>query len=275
LNYKPKEPPVFEARTLDIATVAALAERVDRAAQERHTIAVLTNDYPAMTVGDAYAVQAALRARMEARGTRVTGLKMGLTSRAKMLQMGLTDCLHGFITDQAAYGDGAEVPVARFIHPRIEAEIAVVTKHALRGPDCTAAMAAAAIDFVLPAVEIIDSRFEAFKFDLPSVVADNTSAAGYVLGGRLRAADDIDLITEGVVLTRNGTVAELGAGAAVLGDPLESIAMLANQRAALGGEIPAGTLILTGGITAAVHVAAGDSIVVQYHSLGSIRIKFV
>ncbi len=266
---------MFEARTLDIATVAALAERVDRAAQERHTIAVLTNDYPAMTVGDAYAVQAALRARMEARDTRVTGLKMGLTSRAKMLQMGLTDSLHGFITDQAAYGDGAEVPVARFIHPRIEAEIAVVTKHALRGPGCTAAMAAAAIDFVLPAVEIIDSRFEAFKFDLPSVVADNTSAAGYVLGGRLRAADDIDLITEGVVLTRNGTVAELGAGAAVLGDPLESIAMLANQRAALGAEIPAGTLILTGGITAAVHVVAGDSIVVQYHSLGSIRIKFV
>jgi len=266
---------VFNARTLDDATVAALAERVDNAARDRHTIPVLTAEHPAMTDGDAYAVQAALRGRMEARGTRVTGLKMGLTSKAKMLQMGLAASLHGFITDDAVYGDGAEVPVARFIHPRIEAEIAVVTKHALRGPNCTVADAAAAIDFVLPAVEIIDSRFEAFKFDLPSVVADNTSAAGYVLGGRLRAASDIDLITEGVVMNRNGAVAETGAGAAVLGDPLESIAMLANQRAALGADIPAGTLILTGGITAAVHVAAGDSIVVQYQSLGSIRIKFI
>lgn len=266
---------MFEARTQDAATVVSLAERVDLAARERRAISVLTGDYPAMTVGDAYAVQAALRARMEARGTRVTGLKMGLTSRAKMLQMGLAESLHGFITDEAAYGDGAEVPVARFIHPRIEAEIAVVTSKPLRGPGCTREDAAAAIDFVLPAVEIIDSRFDAFKFDLPSVVADNTSAAGYVLGGRLRAPDDIDLITEGVVLNRNGVVTEVGAGAAVLGDPLESIAMLANQRAALGFEIPAGTLILTGGITAAVHVAAGDSIVVQYQSLGDIRIKFV
>jgi len=266
---------VFEARTLDAATVARLAERVDRAALERHTIPVLTTEYPAMTEGDAYAVQAALQARMEARGVRVTGLKMGLTSKAKMLQMGLAASLHGFITDHAAYGDGAEVPVARFIHPRIEAEIAVVTKHALRGPDCSLAEAAAAIDFVLPAVEIIDSRFEAFKFDLASVVADNTSAAGYVLGGRLRAASDIDLLTEGVVMNRNGQVAETGAGAAVLGNPLESIAMLVRQRAALGAEVPAGTLILTGGITAAVHVAAGDVVVVQYQQLGSIRIKFI
>ena len=128
---------------------------------------------------------------------------------------------------------------------------------------------------MVPAIEIIDSRFAEFKFDILSVVADNTSAAGYVVGGRTRRLSEIDLLTEGVVLTRNGQVAEVGAGAAVLGNPLEAVAMLANQRAQLGGEIPAGCLVLTGGITAAIHVAAGDAVVVHYQSLGSVRIRFV
>lgn len=266
---------MFEARALDATTVATLAQRVDDAARNRTAIPMLTADHPQMTLGDAYAVQAELRRRMVSRGIRVTGLKMGLTSRAKMLQMGVTESLHGFITDEGAYGDGAEIPVTRYIHPRIEAEIAVVMKTALRGPGCDAARAAAAIDFVLPAIEVIDSRFADFKFDVLSVVADNTSAAGYVAGGRSRRLHEIDLLTEGVVLTRNGQVAETGAGAAVLGNPLEAVAMLANQRAALGDEIPAGCLVMTGGITAAIHVHAGDSVTVHYQSLGSVRMRFV
>ncbi len=266
---------MFNERALDAAAIATLAERVDNAALNRTAIDVLTTDYPAMKLGDAYAVQSALRTRMEGRGIRVTGLKMGLTSRAKMLQMGITESLHGFITHHGAYADGAEIPVARYIHPRIEAEIAVVMKSALKGPNCTLAQAADAIDFVLPAIEVIDSRFANFKFDIPSVIADNTSAAGYVVGSRTRRLKELDLVTEGVVLTRNGLVAEVGAGAAVLGNPLEAIVMLANQRAALGADIPAGCMVMTGGITAAVHVHAGDSVIVQYQSLGDVRMRFV
>jgi 2-oxo-3-hexenedioate decarboxylase len=266
---------MFDSRTLDAATVGLLAERVDEAARQRLAIGMLTADYPQMTLGDAYAVQQALRARMVARGVKVTGLKMGLTSRAKMQQMGVKESLHGFITDEGAYGDGAAIPVARYIHPRIEAEIAVVMKTALRGPGCSIEQASAAIDFVVPAVEIIDSRFADFKFDVASVIADNTSAAGYVVGGRSRRLQDVDLLTEGVVLTRNGQVAELGAGAAVLGDPLEAVAMLANQRAALGADIPAGALVLTGGITAAIHVHPGDAVAVYYQNLGTVRMRFV
>ncbi len=266
---------MFERAGLSDAVIGQLAERVDRAAVERRAIGMLTVDHPDMQLGDAYAVQAALRRRMEERGIKVTGLKMGLTSRAKMQQMGVTQSLHGFITDDGAFPDGAEIPVSRFIHPRIEAEIAVVTKAPLRGPACDRARAAAAIDFVVPAVEIIDSRFDAFKFDLPSVVADNTSAAAYVVGGRMRAPEDIDLVTEGVVLTRNGLVAEVGAGAAVLGHPLDSIAMLANQRAGLGQEIPAGTYVMSGGATEAIPVAAGDAIHVRFQNLGSTSMRFV
>lgn len=266
---------MLNERALDAATVALLAERVDNAARNRTAIGMLSAEYPQMKLGDAYAVQNALRARMEGRGIRVTGLKMGLTSRAKMLQMGVSESLHGFISDDGAYADGAEIPVARYIHPRIEAEIAVVMKTALKGPNCDALKAAAAIDFVLPAIEVIDSRFADFKFDILSVVADNTSAAGYVVGGRTRRLHEIDLLTEGVVLTRNGQIAEVGAGAAVLGNPLDAVAMLANQRAELGTEIPAGCLVMTGGITAAIHVQAGDVVVVHYHSLGSVRMRFV
>jgi len=262
-------------RALTNDAIDILAARVDSAALERHPIEMLTVDYPAMKLGDAYAVQQALRGRMEARGQRVTGLKMGLTSRAKMLQMGVSESLHGFITDANVFGEGADIPAGRFIHPRIEAEIAVVMKHALAGPHCDVAKAAAAVDFVLPAIEIIDSRYADFKFDVLSVVADNTSAAGYVVGGRCRQLRELDLLTEGVVLSRNGKVVEVGAGAAVLGNPLEALAMLANQRAALGAEIPAGELVLTGGITAAVAVAAGDDVFVQYQSLGTVRMRFV
>ena len=261
-------------RALANDAIELLAARVDTAALERRPIEMLTAEYPAMKLGDAYAVQSALRQRMEGRGRRVTGLKMGLTSRAKMLQMGVSESLHGFITDTHVFGEGAEIPVGNFIHPRIEAEIAVVMKDALSGPHCDVAKAAAAVDFVLPAIEIIDSRYADFKFDVLSVVADNTSAAGYVVGARSRRLEEMDLVTEGVVLSRNGKVVEVGAGAAVLGHPLEALAMLANQRAALGAEIPAGALILTGGITAAVAVAAGDDVFVQYQSLGTVRMRF-
>jgi len=265
---------MFGEHRLDTAAIAGLAERVDEAALARRPIPMLTEQYPRMTVGDAYAVQDALQARMVARGVRVTGWKMGLTSRAKMQQVGVTESLHGFITDNNAYADGAVVPVERFIHPRVEAEIAVVMKTSLKGPDCTVAQAAAAIDFALPAVEIIDSRYADFRFDIASVIADDTSAAGYVVGTRMRRLGELDLQTEGVVMTRNGEIAEVGAGAAVLGDPLAAVAMLANQRAARGGEIPAGCLVLTGGITAALSVQAGDVVVVHYQSLGAVRMRF-
>ena len=261
-------------RTLADAEVAALGECLDEAAMACQPVEMFTERHPGMQLGDAYAIQACLRQRMESRGTRVTGLKMGLTSRAKMQQVGVAESIHGFITDRAAYGDGATIPVNRFIHPRIEAEIAVVMARSLGGANCTALEAGEAVDFVLPAIEIIDSRYADFRFDLLSVVSDNTSAAGYVLGGHSRSLGSIDVVTEGVVLTCNGEVKETGAGAAVLGNPLEAVALLARQRAALGEDIPAGSLVLTGGITAALQVKAGDVVTVHYQTLGTIRLRF-
>ncbi|CAG0907415.1 unnamed protein product, partial [Cyprideis torosa] len=166
------------------------------------------------------------------------------------------------------------VDTGELIHPRVEAEIAVVTKTALKGPDCDIAAVMDAIDFVVPAIEIIDSRYENFNFDLKSVIADNTSASRFVIGGRTADVADLDLPTLGVVLEKNGEVCETGAGAAVLGDPAASVAMLANMLARSGREIPAGTLILTGGITAAVPVEAGDHVSARFADIGTVNVSF-
>jgi 2-oxo-3-hexenedioate decarboxylase len=260
--------------TLDEETIEQLAEHLENAELNREEVVKITDHHPGMDWEDAYAIQYAIRARKEARGTCIAGLKMGLTSHAKMKQMGVEQPVYGFLTDYGACPEGGEIDTGRFIHPRVEAELAVVTNRVLRGPGCHLGTALAAIDIVLPAVEVIDSRYKDFRFDLKSVVADNTSAAAFVAGGRSMRPTDLDLPTLGVVMERNGEIVELGAGAAVLGHPAASVAMLANMLAARGEEIPAGTFIMTGGITAAVAVEAGDCINVRYQALGSVGFRF-
>lgn len=260
---------------LDPQTIERLAAHLDAAETERREVHKITDDYPQMDWEDAYAIQDALRALKEARGVRVAGLKMGLTSHAKMRQMGVVDPVYGFITDYGAVADGGEIDTKSLIHPKVEAEIAFVTRRPLKGPGCHIGSVLAATDFILPAVEIIDSRYENFRFDLKSVIADNTSSARYVLGGSHRNAEGIDLKNLGVVMEKNGEVVAMASGAAVLGHPAQSVAMLANMLGARGREIPAGTLILTGGVTEAVAVAAGDNVTVRYQHLGSVSMRFV
>ena len=181
----------------------------------------------------------------------------------------------GFLADSFSVPDGGEVRMSELIHPKIEPEIAFVTKTALRGPGCHIGAVLAATDFVLPAIEVIDSRYRDFKFDLKSVVADNTSASRFVVGGRALCASEVDLRTVGIVLEKNGQPIAFGAGAAVLGHPAEALAMLANHMAEHGEEIPAGTLILSGGITEAVSVAAGDCVTLRVQGMGSVGLRFV
>lgn len=260
---------------LSPAIVAQLAEHLDAAAQQGRAVVKITDAHPGLGFSDAYDIQAALRQRKEARGERVIALKMGLTSRAKMKQVGVEAPIHGFLTDTGLVPEGDPIPMAGLIHPKVEPELAFVTKADLRGPACDVAAVLAATDFVIPALEIIDSRYEAFRFDLPSVIADNTSAARFVLGSRARAVEELDLRCLGVVLEKNGEVVHLGAGAAVLGHPAESVAMLANLLAERDGFIPAGTTVLTGGVTAAVPVEAGDAVTARFQWLGSLTTRFV
>lgn len=260
---------------LDKTTIAALAEHLENAELKAFDVTKITDDHPDMDWDDAYAIQDEIRRRKEARGMKTAGLKAGLTSFAKMKQMGVETPVFGFVSDYMARPDGGEIKTSELIHPKVEAEICVVTKTALKGPGCHIGTVMSAIDFVLPAVEIIDSRYRDFKFDLKSVIADNTSAARYVAGGRPRQLDELDLRTLGVVLEKNGQVVAMAAGAAVLGHPLTAVAMLANHLGARGQEIPAGTFIMTGGVTEAIAVAAGDNVSVRFQDLGTVSMRFV
>ena len=260
---------------LDCKTLQQLAEHVESAELGVRDITKITDDFPAMSWDDAYDIQDEIRRRKEARGHRTVGLKAGLTSRAKMKQMGVETPCFGFVSDYMAVPDGGEIDTKKLIHPKVEAEICIVTKHALKGPGCHIAAVMAATELVLPAVEVIDSRYRDFKFDLKSVIADNTSSSRFVIGGRSRDLDELDLRTLGVVLEINGEIKTMACGAAVLGHPLAAVAMLANHLGARGQEIPAGSFIMTGGVTEAVAVKAGDSVLVRYQDLGSVSMRFV
>ena len=255
-------------------TIAQLAEHLETCQLQALDTPKITDDHPQMDWDDAYAIQDAILRRKLARGARVVGLKAGLTSHAKMKQMGVTEPVFGFLVDEYAVAEGATVDTSALIHPKVEPEIAFVLKHTLKGPGCHIGAVLAATDFVLPGIEVIDSRYRDFKFDLKSVVADNTSAARFVVGGQALRPEAVDLRTVGIVLEKNGQPVALGAGAAVLGHPAAAIAMLANHLGRRGQEIPAGSLILSGGVTEAVAVAAGDHVSLRVQGMGSVSLRF-
>ncbi len=261
--------------TLAREDVVRLCERIEGAQSRAQAIPKLTGEYPAMSMGDGYAVQNELRRRYLARGHRLVGWKAGLTSKAKMRQMGVSEPSVGFLTDRMARPENGAISTADLIHPRVECEVAFVTKAALAGPGCTREAVLAATDYVLPSIEVIDSRFTGFEFDIPSVIADNSSSARYVGGGRARYAEDLDLRALGVVLEKNGEIVGMGASAAVLGHPADAVAMLVNILGELGETLPAGSFVMSGGITEAVAVRPGDNVVARFQELGSVSVRFI
>lgn len=260
--------------TLTKEQVEKLAEHLENAELQAFEVTKITDDYPDMDYEDAFDIQWEIRRRKEARGNKIVGMKMGLTSWAKMSQMGVEHPCYGFLVDYFSVPEGGAIKHDELIHPKIEAELAFVTKADLKGPGCHIGDVLAATDFVMPAIEVIDSRYKDFKFDLKSVIADNSSSSRFVTGGQSKPISELDLKTLGVVMEINGKVVQTGAGAAVLGHPASSVAMLANMLAERGEYISAGTFIMIGAITAAVQVEKGDSFVVHFQDLGSISGRF-
>lgn len=260
---------------LNSTAVEALAEHLENAQLTGTAVTKITDDHPHMDHADAYAVQDAIRRRKVGRGQRIVGLKMGLTSFAKMEQMGVDSPIRGFLPEEAAVPEGEAIATGGLIHPKLEPELAFVTSADLHGPGCTVEQVLAATARVHPAVEIIDSRYENFRFDLTSVIADNTSACRFVVGEAWAAPGDLDMPALTVDLALDGSVVHSGTGAAVLRHPAASVAMLADMLAARGEHIPAGTLILTGGVTAAVRVHAGQRVTATFGGgLGELAVSF-
>lgn len=241
-----------------------LAKLVDEAATNARAIEQLSAQHD-LSLADAYAVQRASIARRLARGERRVGVKMGFTSRAKMAQMGVADVIWGRLTDQMRLEDGGTLRLSAHVHPRAEPEIAFLLGRDLPtapGP----AEAAAALAGVAPALEIIDSRYRAFRFSLTDVIADNASSAAFVLGPWSPPSTDVGNL--GMILEVDEQPVEIGSSAALLGHPLRSLAAAARLAAAAGEPLRAGDIVLAGGATAAVALRPRARVRVVVERLG-------
>ncbi|WP_420569555.1 2-keto-4-pentenoate hydratase [Thalassovita sp.] len=251
--------------------ITKIAEIVDEAARTATEIPQFSDDKP-LSVDEAYAVQALSMQRRYARGEKRVGIKMGLTSRAKQVQVGVDDVLWGRLTDGMREEEGGEVSMAKYVHPRVEPEIAFLMKKPLSG-DVSALEAMAAVEAIAPALEIIDSRYKAFKFDVGDVIADNSSSSGFLIGNW--HAPDMDISNLGMVLSINGTPGEIGSTAAILGDPVRSLVSAARMVASAGEVLNAGDIVLAGGATAAIPMAAGQSVTLEVQNMGSMAFNVV
>jgi 2-oxo-3-hexenedioate decarboxylase len=259
-------------QTVDIDRLAAVADEAART----HTF--IDPPDAALSLDDAYRVQEASLALRLARGERLVGMKMGLTSRAKMQQMGVHTPIYGFLTDLMVATDGAILPKSRFGQPRIEPEVCAILGRELVGP-VTAVQAEAAVATWCAALEIIDSRYKDFKFSLPAVVADNASSACVVLGGgcdpKTLRQKGHDIACLGMVFEVNGKVVDTASSAAIYDSPSRSLAELANMLAARGQSLKAGQIVMAGGATAAVPLQAGDRVRVRVDGLGSASVRLL
>lgn len=251
------------------APIEELATILDDAARHARPTSQLTNDHPELTLEEAYRIQRASIARRLRRGEELVGLKMGLTSHAKMEQVGVHEPIYGHLTSDMKRGSGDSLKMSEQIHPRMEPEIAFIMKRELRGP-VTATEAIDAVEWVVAAIEVIDSRYENFKFTLEDVVADNASSTRFFLGETRKRPGELDLANLGMVVQIDGEVAETGSSAAILEHPARSLAALANMLAPLDEVVPAGSIVLAGGATKARHVKAGNVVELEVAELGRV-----
>jgi 2-oxo-3-hexenedioate decarboxylase len=233
--------------------VGTAAERVDDAARHVEAIEQLSAS-EAFSLEHAYQIQRASIERRTQRGERTVGIKLGFTSRAKMIQMGVDSLIWGWLTDAMLEEEGAPVDLSRFIHPRVEPEVCFITRRDIDRP-LTALEAHAYIEAVAPAMEIIDSRYRAFRFTLEDVVADNCSSAGLVIGAWSRRFDV--LRNAGVLMRFDGREVQIGSTSAILGDPLRSVVQASRLVAAAETPLPTGSLIMAGAATAAQALSPG------------------
>ena len=265
---------------IDDATIAAFADRLDEAERTGTQIGQFSLERPEMTLEDGYRVQRAWVAKKIASGSRPIGHKIGLTSRAMQRSSNIDEPDYGVLLDEMLFSNNADVPIARFIEPRVEVELAFILKRELGGPGVTICDVLSATDYVLPAIEIIDARIGRVDAatgrtrKVADTISDNAANAGLVLGGRPVKPDAVDLRWVAALIHKNGVIEESGVAAAVLGHPAIGVAWLANKLAPWGERLAPAEIILGGSFTAPVFAGAGDTFHVDYGPLGSISVRF-
>jgi len=247
-----------------MSIILEYAKILDEAARTASAVPQL-DPAGALSLDDAYEIQhASIKRRLE-RGEQRVGVKMGFTSRAKMAQMGVDDVIWGRLSSAMQLEEGAPMDFERFIHPRVEPELAFVLKRELSG-NVTAVEALAAVEAVAPALEIIDSRYLDFKFSLTDVIADNASSSGFVIGPWNDPHKDFSNL--GLTMSIDGRVIQVGSTAAILGHPLRSLVAAARLSSAAGEPLQPGWVVLAGGATSAEWIAQGQYVSVEMEGLG-------
>lgn len=253
--------------------IAVLGDSLLAAYDSREPVRPLTEAHPELQLEDAYRVQLHQVQQWKNSGRRVAGYKVGLTSLAMQRQLGVDQPDFGHVFADMIL-DGSAVDASAFISPKIEPEISFVLARDLRGPGLSVIDVIGAVDYAIASLEIIDSRVADWKIKLSDTIADNASSGAVVLGSRPVRMDVADLGLIGCVLVKNGDVVDTGAGAAVLGHPLNAVRWLANMLGSLGQTLEAGSVVMAGSITAAVPVAPSDTITATFAHLGSVSARF-
>ena len=259
--------------------ISRIAGDLLEAEAKREQIGILSQAYPEMTMADAYKVQAAQIDQNLASGRRIIGWKIGLTSKAMQYAVGIDTPDSGVLYDDMEFESGAVVPKGRFIQPRIEAEIAFRMKSGIDGA-ASRDEVLAATDYVIPALEILDTRImranpaKGLVRTIVDTIADNAANAGIVMGADRHAPEDFDLRWTGAIVSRNGEVEETGLGAGVLNDPVMGIVWLAERMATYGQKIEAGQIILSGSFIRPIECPSGAVVEADYGPFGSVSCSF-
>ena len=262
---------------MDAQTIEALADRLIAAQESGEPIEVLTIDHPDLTVADGYRVQLAIADKKVARGDRIVGKKIGLTSRANQEVFGVHEPVCGQLMGQGVYMEGTPVDTASLIQPIIECEITFVMGRRIEGPGVTVPQVLRGTEGIMPSLELGDSRMRDWigRAKVADILADSCGTAGIIVGGELHSARNFDMRYTGMVVEKNGDIIATGAAGAVMGNPAQSVAWLANKLAEFGLAIEEGDMVLAGALTGAVRMAPGDVLKATFGGgLGPVGVSF-
>jgi len=260
---------------MDPKLIEQLGDELYQALVKGEVLEPLTNRHADITIEDAYRIQQHMLSRRLAAGEAVIGKKIGVTSKAVQNMLGVHQPDFGWLTDGMVYNEGEAIPMSTLIQPKAEGEIAFVLKEDIQGPGVTAADVLRATEGVMACFEIVDSRIRDWKIKIQDTVADNASCGVFVLGSALVDPREVDLVTCGMVLEKNGEIVVTGAGAATLSSPVNAVVWLINMLGSLGIGLKAGEVVLSGALGAMVPVTAGDNLRVTIGGIGGCSVRFI
>ena len=260
---------------MDKQKIQQFGDELYEAMVKREAVSPLTSRGEDISIEDAYHISLRMLERRQQAGARVIGKKIGVTSKAVMNMLNVHQPDFGYLTDDMVFNSGEAVPISdRLIAPRAEGEIAFILKKDLAGPGVTNADVLAATECVIPCFEIVDSRIQDWKIAIQDTIADNASCGLFVLGDNAVSPRDVDLVTCGMVVEKNGSIISTGAGAAALSSPVNCVAWLANTLGEFGISLKAGEVILSGSLVPLEPVKAGDHMRVDIGGIGSASVCF-